>query len=424
MEDNSKDLQDLENNKNDNNAKFELPLSPINNYSYEKLLDLNKEYSKQLSKTIEMLVLNKKKLMLSKKDMQVLNDLFLENYKYLLLLISKPIFGVEFENLYSMSLSILSDLSQIEFPQIKQYQKLQKLKFMELKFQSLRLKDSKNDFLKADLLLDEMESIQKDPLIASKISLISISSLLFYKAITKFYLEDIDSSEKYAFKALDNLERNKSPEQEGNKKIELISNILQFLIEIYDLKKDYSSAISCYEKIYYLNVGKFGVNNANTQKFKKKKEEYENELRNGRNFNNNKNNKINNYNDNLNYNEDNNFINKKLMEGNIANAKGTAETFSFKIPITKNIEPMIISFYALSNDDGNDRFSSELFLKNIYLDKNKLFNYYGMNEHTIQQNYFLYTDDAINDILENIRLEENSIIVIENPMVRDALINC
>ena len=112
------------------------------------------------------------------------------------------------------------------------------------------------------------------------------------------------------------------------------------------------------------------------------------------------------------------------MQGNIGNAKGTAETFSFKIPVTKNIEPMIISFYCLSSDTSVDRFSSELFLKNIYLDKKKIFSFYGMNEHSLQQNAFLYSDDTINDILENIKLVNNSKIVIDNPMVKAALISC
>ena len=88
------------------------------------------------------------------------------------------------------------------------------------------------------------------------------------------------------------------------------------------------------------------------------------------------------------------------------------------------LEPMIISFYALSEDNDVDRFSSELFLKNIYLDKNKLFSFYGMNELSLQKNYFLYTDDTINDLLEDIRLVNNSTIVIDNPMVQAALINC
>jgi hypothetical protein len=288
---------------------------------------------------------------------------------------------------------------------------------MELKFHNLRFNGTRNDFLKADSLLDEMDSIQKDQIVAPEISLIDVSAILLYKAMIKFYLEDIELAENYAFEALDTLERNKDVDEQGNKKIEKISNILEFLVEIYDLKKDFNSAISCYEKAYYLNVGKYGVNSIYAQKYKRKKEDYENKV------NKNNNNIYNSYDDSF-YNDNNNFNNKQLMQGNIANAKGTAETFSFKIPITKNIEPMIISLYCLSDNNDMDRFSSELFLKNLYLDKNKLFSFYGMNDHSLQQNYFLYTDDTINDILENIRIEDNSLIVIDNPMVQAALINC
>ena len=286
---------------------------------------------------------------------------------------------------------------------------------MELKFQNLRFNGTRNDFLKADSLIEEMEDIQKDKFVSSKISLATLSKTLLYKAMIKFYLEEIESSENYAYEALDILEKNKDISDEGNKKIELMSNILEFMVELYDLKKDYNSAVSCYEKAYYLNVGKFGVNSESAQRYKRKREEYENNI----------NKKNINYNNAPYTNNDNNdFNNKNLMKGNIANAKGTAETFSFKIPITKNIEPMIISFYSLSHGNGSDRFSPELFVKNIYLDKNKLFSFYGMNEHSLQQNYFLYTDDTINDILENIRLENDSIIIIDNPMVQAALINC
>ena len=55
-----------------------------------------------------------------------------------------------------------------------------------------------------------------------------------------------------------------------------MSNILEFMVEIYDLKKDYNSAVSCYEKVYYLNVGKYGVNSESAQRYKRKREEYEN----------------------------------------------------------------------------------------------------------------------------------------------------
>ena len=416
MESNYISMKDYQDNKDDyNTIKKDLPESPMNKYTYDQLLELNKEYSKQLSKAIETLVLKKKKLILPKNDMQVLNNLLLENYKYLAELIPKTIYTLEFDNLYSISLSILNDLSQIELQDIKLYQKLQRLKFMELKFQNLRFNGTRNDFLKADSLIEEMENLQKDKLVSSKISLATLSKTLLYKAMIKFYLEEIELSENYAYEALDILEKNKDIEDEGNKKIEIMSNILEFMVELYDLKKDYNSAVSCYEKAYYLNVGKFGVNSESAQRYKRKREEYENNI----------NKKNINYNNAPYTNNDNNdFNNKNLMKGNVANAKGTAETFSFKIPITKNIEPMSISFYSLSHGNGPDRFSPELFVKNIYLDKNKLFSFYGMNEHSLQQNYFLYTDDTINDILENIRLENDSIIIIDNPMVQAALINC
>ena len=424
MEDNLYGINDYQDNiDNDYNFKKELPESAINKYTYEQLVQLNKKYRKQLSKAIETLILKKKKLVLPKNDMQVLNNLLLENYIYLLDLIPKGIFTVEFDNLYLISLAILNDLSQVELEEIKLYQKLQRLKFMELKFQNLRFNGSRNDFLKADNLLEEMETIQKDKIVAPKISLVNISNLLLYKAMVKFYLEDMELAENYAFEALDILEKNKNAKEEENKKIETLSKILEFLVELYDLKKDYNSAISCLEKAFYLNVGKYGVNSESAQRYKRKKDEYENNLNKKTNMTYNDVNISDSQNYN-NHNDNNDFNNKKLMKGKCENAKGTAETFSFKIPITKNIEPMIISFYALADDYEADRFSSELFVKNIYLDKNKLFSFYGKNEHSLQQNYFLYTDETINDILENIRLVDNSILVIENPMVRAALINC
>ena len=361
------DLYEINNYQNkiddDYDFKKDLPESSINKYTYEELIKLNKEYNKQLTETIETLTLKKKKLVLPKNDMQVLNNLLQENYKYLVELVPKTIYTVEFDNLYYISLSILNDLSQIELEEIKLYQKLQRLKFMELKFENLRFNGSRNDFLKAYTLLEEMEVIQNDKIVSPKISLVDISNLLLYKAVAKFYLEDIELSENYAFEALDILEKNKDMD-DSDKKIYTISKILEFLVELYDLKKEYNTAISCYEKAFYLNVGKYGMNSEYAQRYKRKKNEYENYLNKKRNINNDSLN----YNDIPyfnNYNDNNDLNNKKIMKGKCENAKGTAETFSFKIPITKNIEPMIISFYALSDDYEVDRFSSELFLKNI-----------------------------------------------------------
>ena len=49
-----------------------------------------------------------------------------------------------------------------------------------------------------------------------------------------------------------------------------MSNILEFLAEIYTLKKDYTNVLKNYEKAYYLNLGRYGATNVNTEYFKTK----------------------------------------------------------------------------------------------------------------------------------------------------------
>ena len=258
--------------------------------------------------------------------------------------------------------------------------------------------------------MEDIENIQKEKILENDITIIDISTILLYKGMTKFFLEDLEMAEEYALDALNLLENKKDDDKYILIKVDKISNILDFIIEIYKLKKDFDSVLSCYEKAYYLNAGKYGLNSPHALKYKFKKEEYENNLEIEQSLFNDSIYDMNyNYKDFYYYNENNNFTNLKLMQGNISNAKGTTDTFSFKIPITKNIEPMIISFYSLNEAYLDDKFNSDLFFKNIYLDKSKLFKYYG--------------DEIVNDILSNIRVE-NDEIIIENPMVLDALINC
>ena len=374
----------------------DLPYSQMNNnnYSYGELLNLNKEYNKQLLKTIENLILEKKPLILPKTDMQIINNLLKENYNYLLQILQNSMYKVEFDNLYMISLSLLNNLSQLELLDIKIYQKKQKLKFMS--------------------------TIQKEKILCRDITLIDICNITLYKAMTKFFLEDIDQSLDLAFEAMDLLEGQKDSEKYGSKKIDKISDILDFIAEVYKLKKDSDSVISCYERGYYLNAGKYGLNSPEALKYKKKKENFEKRIQKdtcmccdyGCDFN-----------EFYCSSDNSDFVNQKLMQGVISNAKGTSDTFSFKIPITKSIEPMIISFYSLDDDYYDDRFNSDLFVKNIYLDKIKLFKYFGINEISEKKNFLLYTDDVVNDILSNIRIENEEIIV-ENPIVLDSLINC
>ena len=398
----------------------DLPYSRVNNYSYGELLNLNKEYNQQLLKTIENLILEKKPLILPKTDMQIINNLLKENYNYLLLILQNSMYKVEFDNLYMISLSLLNNLSQLELLDIKIYQKKQKLKFMELKFHHLRFSANRNDYLKAEALLEEIDSIQKEKILSRDITLIDVCNTTLYKAMTKFFLEDIEQSLDLAFEAMDLLEGQKDSEKYGSKKIDKISDILDFIAEVYKLKKDSDSVISCYERGYYLNAGKYGLNSPEALKYKKKKENFEKRIQKDTCM-------CCDYDCDFNEfycsSDNSDFVNQKLMQGVISNAKGTSDTFSFKIPITKSIEPMIISFYLRDDDYYDDRFNSDLFVKNIYLDKIKLFKYFGINEISEKKNFLLYTDDVVNDILSNIRIENEEIIV-ENPIVLDSLINC
>ena len=64
----------------------DLPYSKMNNYSYGELLNLNKEYDKQILKTIENLILEKKTLILPKNDMKIITQLPNKNkIKYLII---------------------------------------------------------------------------------------------------------------------------------------------------------------------------------------------------------------------------------------------------------------------------------------------------------------------------------------------------
>ena len=416
--------------------------------TYESLIQMNKNYSQALSKLKNDAILSNSQLNISKSDITVLNDLLNENLDYMYILVKKPLFQVEFGNLYSISMSFLDNLRDFNQKEILLYQKLQKLKFLEMKFQSLVKKGSDEDLDKAEEILFDIEEIQKEPLILRQISLINVASIILYKGMIRFYMDDIELAEKYAVDALDLLERKNLPEEEKEiKRIQKMSHILEFLAQIYDLKRDFKSANSCYEKAYYLNIGKYGLNHENTNEYKRKKEQYENyinqemqrmEQDNSENYqNNNQNYNSNNipedeefyYENNQNYNDyendkksefsNNDFVNRKLISGNISNAKGTTDTFSFKIPITKQIEPLLISIYDLPQDNEQDRFDPNLFICNMYLNKKNVFKFLQIKKN--QQNYQLYTDEALNLILEKIEVENGQIYIL-NELLNSALI--
>ena len=122
--------------------------------------------------------------------------------------------------------------------------------------------------------------------------------------------------------------------------------------------------------------------------------------------------------------EENLFI-QKFNGGIISKLKGTTDSFSFSIPVTKMVEPLLFTIYALPKLKymNLDYFAKDLFLKNLYFDKLKLFQYLEIDDEFEQQNYILYTDEALNLILENIVLIDNEIIEFTDSNLYEVLIN-
>jgi hypothetical protein len=422
------------NQQNEDSIRNEIPRSDPSNYNVDELVQLNKDYYTNLNNLIK----NSRKL--TKTDMKVLDSLLNENLNLMTILSQKPIFNLEFNNLFQISNSLLNCLSNFEEDKyIIFFQKLFLMKFLRAKFQSLIIKNNKEDLDRAEEVINQLESIQNEPFLQDYVTLIALSCTKLNKAYLEFYRYNFEQSEIEALGALELLER-RNCEDESNeiKRISKLSEILEFLACLYDLKKDYNSSNSCYEKAYYLNLGKYGIDDQKTEEFKRKKEQHENEVLNKENEDNenydnfdNYNSGYNNYynNNNLNKNKasnnvskisNNNFKNRKLMQNKISNSHGTAETFSFKIPITKQIDPMLIIIYQLPEKKGDDRFSAELYVSNLYFNKKILFQFLGIKYEP--QNYQLYTDEALNIILDKIELDENNKIFILDEKLNKALI--
>ena len=415
------DNEDEEGNEYEDN----LPISQISGQRFSGLLKINQIYAKQLAK-----ICNSdnryKKITLPYNDMKVLNSLLKENYLYLTMLLRYRNFRIEFDTLYSLSVDILNLLGLIEQIKVNIYQKLQKLKFMELKFKSLRISGRPIDFSDADALLNEMESIQYDSSLSNYITDLDISTVKLNKALIKFCIGDFELAKEYALTTLEILDKfnplknpknkivKKNPEDE-EKYIKKLSQAHEFLAEVYDLEKDYKNALSNYEKCYYINIGRYGLNHPLITPIKKKKEIFEQKVY-AMNMENMENNRIE-------YEDE--FI-TKLKAGKIISSKGQTPTFSFVIPVTKIVEPLLISIYALPEyiDNKNDFYTHDLFLKSIYLDKTKLFNYLGFMDGTQNDNYLLYTDESLNIILQNITLVDNKYISFSDSRLYNICINC
>ena len=400
-----------------NNREVYLPTSQESGLNFQSLLKLNQVYANQLLNIVSNSSKNMKqkaKLILPYNDMKVLNSLIKEDFIYLFQLLKFNQFKYEFDALYAFAIKILNLLGEISYSKINLYQKIQKLKFMELKFQSLRINGTDKDFSDADNLLDEMEEILYDQTMKDYVTLLDILTLNLNRAYIKFNIYEIENAKQYALnaeevivKGNENFKNNKLDEDKCQKKL---AQVHEFLAELYDLQKDYEKAYESYDKCYYFYLGRYGINNPLIDAIKKKKDLFEKK----------KYKKLNKEKE-----QPTNSLVNKLKAGKITNSKGQTETFSFIVPSTKISEPLIVKIYALPKYSGYiDYFSDDLFLKNIYFDKLKLFEYFGIEDEFEQQNYILYTDDALGDLLEKIVVIDNSIIQFTDPLLYSVFINC
>lgn len=417
-------MEDFYNNEyyaEDNNYKEPtLPISPQSGLDFPKLIKLNKIYANQLlnifsnsSKTKRA----KSKINLPYNDMKVLNSLIKEDIIYLFQILKFNQFKEEFDELYNLSMQILNYLDAIPVTKIHIYQNIQKLKLLELKFQNIRINELDKDYSNADMILDEIENIVYDQSMKDYITILDLASLNLNRAYIKFSIFDFENAKQYALDAAEIFDKgnmvygfknNKDNEEEEEKCKQKLAQIQEFLAEIYDLQRDYKNALSSYEKCYYFYLGRYGINNPLIGAIKKKKELYEQKV------------------EELKREKKppvNELINK-LKEGKITKSKGQSETFSFVVPYTKISEPLIVKIYSLpKRNDNTDFFSDYLFLKNLYFDKLKLFQYLEIDDEFEQQNYILYTDEALNLILENIVLIDNEIIEFTDSYLYEVLIN-
>ena len=396
------------------NNQPQLPISQDSGLNFQNLLKTNQIYSNQLLNVVSSnsREIQKKKFILPYNDMKVINSLIKEDFSYLLQLLKFNQFKHEFDALYIHSMKILNLLGEMPNNKINLYQNIQKLKFMELKFQCLRINGTDNDFSEADSLLDEMEEIIYEPSLKDYVSVIDILTLNLNRAYIKFCIFEFENAKQYALNAEEIIEKgnmvtNKGDEEKCKKKL---AQINEFLAELYDFEKDYEKAYESYNKYYYFYLGRYGINNPLIEVIKKKKELYEKK----------RNEQIS-----MKFEKPTDSLINKLKAGKISNSKGQSDTFSFVVPSTKISEPLIIKIYALPKFKGDiDYFSDYLFLKNLYFDKLKLFEYFGIDDEFDQQNYILYTDEALNSILENIVVHEDNTIEFTDPSLYSIFINC
>jgi len=409
--------EEVEDEEIENEKESNTPISKISGLDFQGLYKINQVYANQLSKQVT----SESKVILPYNDLKVLNSLIKENHLYLTSLLKYKDYKVEFDELYKISMEILSLLGRIGPSKINIYQKCQKLKFMELKYQSLRISGRDVDYSDADILLGEMEKIHYDKSMKNYITELDIGTLSLNRAFVKFSIYDFYLAKEYALNALSILDKVnpndpknrtiKKNDEEKDRYIQRLCQVHEFLAEFYDLQGEYQNALTSYEKCYYLYLGRYGIDHPLVIPLKKKKESYEKRIESMSNARNEQN-------------KEENLI-SKLKGGRIINSKGKSDTFSFMVPNTEIGEPLLIKIYSLPKYPGEtDYFSNYLFLKNLYFDKIKMFFYLGLNEDYQQQNYVLYTDEVLNEILLKITVKDNKYIKFTDPSLYSVFINC
>ena len=400
-----------------NDFDINLPISKVSGQDYIGLLKINEVYILQLMKIFSGNNRYKKNK-LPYNDMIVINSLLKENLRYLYMLFQYQNLQFEFEELYNKSIQILNLLERIDDNKINIFQKLFRIKHLKLKFQLLKIRGRDFDLASSDNLLEELEKIYYEPLIKNYITDLDISSLKLDRAFIKFCICDFYLAKEYALDSLEILNKydifkmdkkeNKSNKEQYIKKQ---VQIYEFLAQIYDMEKDYQNCLTCYEKSYYLYLGIYNINHPIFTELKSKMETYKNIVKS--------------MNSEIKMAEEEEMFIQKFNEGIISNFKGTADSFSFNIPVTNIVEPLLISIYSLPKFKyiDLDYFSKDLFLKNIYLDKAKLFPYLGYDKKTQNENYILYTDDALNYLLQKVVVIHNKYIYFTDPTLYSISIN-
>ena len=400
-----------------NDFDINLPISKVSGQDYIGLLKINEVYILQLMKIFSGNNRYKKNK-LPYNDMIVINSLLKENLRYLYMLFQYQNLQFEFEELYNKSIQILNLLERVDDNKINIFQKLFRIKYLKLKFQLLKIRGRDFDLASSDNLLEELEKIYYEPLIKNYITDLDISSLKLDRAFIKFCICDFYLAKEYALDSLEILNKydifkmdkkeNKSNKEQYIKKQ---VQIYEFLAQIYDMEKDYQNCLTCYEKSYYLYLGIYNINHPIFTELKSKMETYKNIVKS--------------MNSEIKMAEEEEMFIQKFNEGIISNFKGTADSFSFNIPVTNIVEPLLISIYSLPKFKyiDLDYFSKDLFLKNIYLDKAKLFPYLGYDKKTQNENYILYTDDALNYLLQKVVVIHNKYIYFTDPTLYSISIN-